>query len=501
MVRVLVFGVFSALLLLATAAAAQPTDKVDKLIEILKRKGITFTREELAELEAPAAAKSGGKAINNTELEHAIDAALEARDQESGGKLKLPGIKSLTITGQNRIRGEVNRGIYAPGNPFGEENTALVRMRNRLRFDFAVNDHIDAVFEIQDVRVWGQEGKTTAYNANNTGVDLKRGEVILKDLFDTALDLEMGRFVMQYGDQRLIGHLEWVDQGRTYDGMRASWNEETYFIDAFGFEERYSPLVSGPSSGTPYDNHDDRGAAGIYAGTRDQNSPINVEGYGIMLRDQYNAMGEKSNGNTLFVTVGSRVFGSVEGFDYAVEAAYQVGEVLGDNLSAWAFAARAAYTFRDTDGKPRIGIEIDHASGDDDPTDGDQGTFQTLFPTNHLYYGYMDMMAWMNMWDVRLSAGVSPCDKVTLGFDYHHLRLAETKGGWYAASGGQIRGPAAAGSGHHLGDEFDFTITYKPWKQFTVLAGFSQFFDGKYVRNTGGGGDAAFYYLQSLVKF
>lgn len=496
MIRFVVFSVFSFLLLLATTAAAQKDDKVDKLIQILKKKGITFTREELAELADAAPVKKTGEPVTSTELEAAIDEALKERQAELGGVVKLPGIKSLKITGQNRIRGESNRGIYSPSNTTGQENFYLARMRNRLRFDFEVNDHVEAVFEIQDVRVWGQEGKTTGYNANGTGVELKRGEVIFKDLFDTPLDVEAGRFVMQYGDQRLIGHLEWVDQGRTYDGVRASYNEETYFIDAFGFRERQGSTNPPPG----FSNMEDRDAYGIYGGTRDKNCPLNFEAYGIVLRDTNKLMGETSVDDTLFATVGGRIFGKVEGFEYAVEAAYQFGDINDDDLSAWAFAARASYTF-DADGKPRIGIEVDHASGDDDPTDGDQGTFQTLFPTNHLYYGYMDIMAWMNMWDVRVSGAIGLCENVTLGLDYHHLRVAETKGGWYNAGGGQIRGAAGAGSGHHLGDEWDLTVTYKPWKQVSFLLGVSQFFDGEYVRNTGGGGDANFAYLQSLVKF
>ena len=70
--------------------------------------------------------------------------------------------------------------------------------------------------------------------AASEGVDLKRAMIVIRDLLADGTTLELGRIVLFYGDQRLIGHLEWFDQGRTYDGFRFGWEDETSFVDLFG---------------------------------------------------------------------------------------------------------------------------------------------------------------------------------------------------------------------------------------------------------------------------
>jgi len=468
-----------------TGAAAQ--DRIEKLIEILKKKGIEFTPEELKELEQAEKAVPAGP-LGEREIEQIVDRALDER-RDAATKLELPGLKSLKVSGENRIRGEIRSNLYSPLDPFGDDDFDWVHMRTRLRFDVGVNDHIDAIVELQDVRYWGQSGTTVSVNTNGTGVDLKLGEVIFKNLLDSPLEIEAGRYVMFYGNQRLIGNLEWVDQGRTYDGVRLRWNEASWYVDLFGVKVREALVAN-----------DDLNFAGLYGGTRDPDSPINGEGYFLLYSDQLELAGETGTGRSDFYTIGGRVFGKAEIVDYSLEAAYQGGNWRGDNLKAYAWAAQVGVTLEETQMKPRFLIEVANASGDTDPTDGKQRTFRTLFPTNHMHYGYADLLAWMNMWDIRLGFGLWVSDVVNLTVDYHHMRLVNANGGWYDASGGLIR-QGTTGDGRHLGDEVDFQLKWKPWKPLSLLFGWAHFFDGEFVRDTGGGGDADFLYMQSHVRF
>jgi len=245
---------------------------------------------------------------------------------------------------------------------------------------------------------------------------------------------------------------------------------------------------------------DDLFFAGLYGGTANEDEPVNVEGYVLLYSDHANLAGETGLGSTEFTTVGARLFGAAEILDYAVEAAYQHGRVRGDSHRAYALAARAGVMLRDVELRPRIEFEVDHASGDKDPVDGDSRTFQTLFPTNHRHYGHADLMAWMNMWDIRLGASVHASEDIKIGLDYHHLRLANPKGGWYNA-GGQLIRTGVTGDSRHLGDEFDLTVQFKPWKPLTILLGWAHMFKAGFIRDTGGGSDADLMYLQSHVRF
>lgn len=54
-------------------------------------------------------------------------------------------------------------------------------------------------------------------------------------------------------------------------------------------------------------------------------------------------------------------------FDWDIEAMGQVGHVGRQNVMAWAMGLPAGYTFANTTWTPRIGIQIDAASGDSNP--------------------------------------------------------------------------------------------------------------------------------------
>ena len=51
------------------------------------------------------------------------------------------------------------------------------------------------------------------------------------------------------------------------------------------------------------------------------------------------------------------------------------------------------------------------------------------------------------------------------------------------------------------GAELDFLVTYKPLKQLGFTAGYSHFFAGDYLRNTGAHDDADFGYVQATIEF
>lgn len=71
--------------------------------------------------------------------------------------------------------------------------------------------------------------------------------------------------------------------------------------------------------------------------------------------------------------------GDANGFDWDVEGMAQRGSVGSQSIRAWAAGSIAGYTF-DAAWKPRINVQLDAASGDDDPSDRRLGTFNPLFP-------------------------------------------------------------------------------------------------------------------------
>ena len=427
--------------------------------------------------------------LEKSALAEDIDHYLRDTDfaaQAEGGTSLLPGGLSIAFSGEVRVRGEVRDHNYAPGDPDGQNSFNFVHMRTRLRADIDVLENLAVIIELQDVRIWGAEGSTVAAVTGATlkGFDLKRGIIHFKNVGGVKLDVELGRYVMFYGDQRLVGHLEWLDQGRSYDGLRALFHPESgWWVDFFAVNVRETMAAN-----------DDRYFTGFYGGNDW------IEAYVMLLIDDLAQMGEIANGKTRYVTMGFRIHRRTGNWDYSVEVPFQVGDLRGDDLQAYAGAATVGYTFLTTAWRPRVSIEVAYASGDANPADGDNGQFQTLFPTNHLWYGWMDLVGWNNIINLRVHLVAKPTEKITLMLDYHHFWRPEDQGAWQNAGGGVIR-PGAANTSPHLGDEIDFQVMWKPNKPLSFLAGYAIFLPGSFVSQTGQDPIAHFFYLQARAKF
>jgi hypothetical protein len=80
----------------------------------------------------------------------------------------------------------------------------------------------------------------------------------------------------------------------------------------------------------------------------------------------------------------------------------------------------------DVSGKPTVTLWFDHLSGDSDTTDADPQAFNTLFATNHKFYGNYDAMLFavagpgdgQGLQDIALKGTVAP-GKVKLAVDAH----------------------------------------------------------------------------------
>jgi hypothetical protein len=219
---------------------------------------------------------------------------------------------------------------------------------------------------------------------------------------------------------------------------------------------------------------------------------------------------------TTFGTRWASKKGALHGWDYGFEAAYQIGDYWNGNRTgpkldhhALALHAHGGYTFEDASWKPRVVLEYNYASGDKDPTDGRNQSFQNLFPSNHTPYGDMDEFAWRNMHEARAAVTVQPTKKLSAELSYHAFWLAETSDYWYRSNGIstlRTRTPSGtdvrtAGASNFAGHEVNLSFTYKATDWLTVHGGYAHFFAGDYLSDTGPSDDADFAFLQASLVF
>jgi Alginate export len=365
--------------------------------------------------------------------------------------------------------------------------------------------------------------------------DLRQGWAEFGNPKSFPLTLKVGRQVLSYGDERLIGAFDWNNIGRTFDAVKLRWEEKTWWLDAFASSvvvpERGSYDQSDLFNGN--ETHREQLFSGLYFSTTAW-GPQTTDLYALYLHENPNAKFQPTaSGDTNFATLGLRIkskpgaFAHTQtapdgkavtdgksappppsapkavGFDYEFEGAFQTGEVLGRDLTAFAVHGGLGYTF-DVAWKPRLGVEYNYGSGDDDPLAGDIETFQNLFPTNHKFYGQMDVFSWQNMHDAAVIVKAQPVKSVTLKAEYHAFWLASTDDVWYRANGTTAVRPLdalARKADNYAGSEVDVTAQWAVNKHVAFEAGYSHFFAGDYLSDTGASDDADFGYVQASLTF
>ena len=359
--------------------------------------------------------------------------------------------------------------------------------------------------------------------------DLRQAYVEFADYSKCPFGLKVGRQILSYGDERLVGAFDWNNFGRTFDAAKLTYKGKGFWVDAFSS----SPVVIWNDRPNKSELFNQNGAlpqrdllfSGLYLsidplpfGTWDFYSFLLDESSGNVSTQQGTLAAPAPKGSLAnhsdFVTLGTRIKGDpkkLNGWEFSGEYAYQVGKLRGLDLSAVAVNTGFGYNWLKTPGKPRLFLEYNFASGDDSAAtapgakaDGDINTFQNLFPTNHPLYGNMDFFSWQNMQDVRLSSRISPLKSVTLQLDYSLHWLADTNDSWYRANGLATVRPltaAARNANSYQGSEIDFVATWNATKYLQFQGGYSHFFAGNYLEETGGHSDADFVYVQATLNF
>jgi Alginate export len=106
-----------------------------------------------------------------------------------------------------------------------DDTREFTGMRTQLGVDVKPGGAFSGRLVIQDSRVWGAErgsdtGLVTANDDTRQSLDVREAwlEARAGDFAAQA-----GRLLLKYGDQRLVGPLEWTNVGRSFDGVRLKY--------------------------------------------------------------------------------------------------------------------------------------------------------------------------------------------------------------------------------------------------------------------------------------
>lgn len=326
-------------------------------------------------------------------------------------------------------------------------NDAFTSMRVRAHLAAALDRGVSIFIQFQDVRFWGEESSTLAdFSADN--FDLHQGYLEVRSSGPTTVAARLGRQELTFGGERVIGTVGWTQQGRTFDAVRLSADWDRFRVDVIGAQ-----LAEESALGI----EDDAYFLGAYAVLLDA-GPGSLDLYALY--DRAEGAAETNQG-----TFGARWVGQYSGFDLRGEGTYQTGDRADVHVAAFMFGGRVGRPFYG--GAASATLWYDYLSGDDDLSDGTLRVFDTLFATNHKFYGLADYFlnipaqtAGRGLQDFAVKGTYAPHREVSLALDVHSFHLARSNG---LTSG-------------HLGEEIDLTGTYRYSKDLRVVGGFSYLF-------------------------
>ena len=129
-----------------------------------------------------------------------------------------------------------------------------------------------------------------------------------------------------------------------------------------------------------------------------------------------------------------------------------------------------------------------------------RNTYNQLYPTGHLWFGWADFIGRQNLLAGRLTATAQLTPKLLARADLHTFWRASTSDAVYNAAGAVLRAPLGS-SERHVAEEIDFLLRWSPTRHWDVETGYSHLFAGSFLSSTGPSSDIDFLYGSLTFTF
>lgn len=351
------------------------------------------------------------------------------------------------------------------------------QIHQRTRFLFEVKNIIDPLkftLELTDIRAplanFGQDhNPNMADHFDFTQLHLGLHD---KNFLGTgyAAKFEVGRFMMDLGEARLVGGHRWGTLSPAFDGLHFMMGntDQKWSLRVFGARpvQRVTTSLNWNTPETYF--------SGAYVTNRDLRW-ANFDGYFLQLNESDN-LRQRNLSTTGFRLFAKPTKGSM---DYEIESMYQFGDTRNKSVFAHRHHGEVGYSFN-TPMPLRALYLFDFASGDRDP----DKNFDILYAKRRVEYGPTGMFGPFFpsnlMSPVGFRATLVPTPTVRLMMSHRAYWLADKRGA-FVGSGLQ---DATGGAGGFLGHMLDVSLGWDPqWsymKRMSFDFGYSHLFKGDY---------------------
>lgn len=299
----------------------------------------------------------------------------------------------LSLDGSFRLRYESLDNTYRLADPGHDE--VLV---SRLLVHAEVNvERLYGGLELQDSRAWLHEDLTPIGTDDVNALEPLRAYIGYRT---GQIDIQAGRITMDVGSRRLVARNRTRNTINGFTGVRAKWSASA----GVGWQAFVTMPVARLPDNLERDRmrdnefeldqeHGERLFWGAHIADSRRGKRLETEWYlyGIHEEDRPSLPTRDRD----FLTAGLRAQHAGDAWAYELESAIQHGKSRASRQPAdttdldhraWFVHAEASRTLRGS-WKPRVIFRFDYASGDDDPDDGDNNRFDTLYGARRFDFG------------------------------------------------------------------------------------------------------------------
>lgn len=374
--------------------------------------------------------------------------------------LALPSWMALEV--QHRLRYESIDGQYRAGGEGGDQQLALQTLAH-LKLG---GPTLKLGLEMLDARVFLDDAASTLDPGMVNSAELLQGYIEWQpDLGATqgTMAVKAGRQTIDFGTRRLIARNRFRNTVNAFNGL------DVRFTSAAGHESEafvVVPVIRLPTQRSRLEDNDasfdeeDFGTVLWLASWRSAPGPVRVEAYLIGLNETDGVFDTR---NRRLQTPGLRLFREPAPghLDFQLELVQQLGEIRGSTARsdradldhhAHYESLQLGYTF-DALWSPRVVAMFDYASGDEDPADGENQRFDTLYGARRFEYGPSGIFGPFlrtNMLTPGWRLNVSPQDGLQAFIGHRAYWLASDRDIWLAANLRDTTGQAGSFIGHQI---------------------------------------------------
>ncbi|MBT9187051.1 alginate export family protein [Zobellia russellii] len=248
---------------------------------------------------------------------------------------------------------------------------------------------------LQDVMVWGENRQLKPEDSNNSfsvfqaWADIKLGE---------GFSTKIGRQMLVYDDQRILGGVDWAMQARNHDAALLQYKKGKFMMDlGLAFNQDFTATTGNPggfqSVGTAYNTTGFFSYKSMqYLYLRHKGEAFSASGL-IMNNGFQNFTGDAdaqvADGVSNLVTLGTHLNYKKGSFGAALNAYLQTGERQNSVDVSGAYLLGLDLTYKVSKGVS-LGLGAEIISGNDTSTTDKTEAFFPLYGTNHKFNGFMD---------------------------------------------------------------------------------------------------------------